>query len=125
MAPNPDWVKALKPSGPQGHELLKAERDRSNLSVLSISEFLFSKEQLDRKHRVLAILQQEPVFSKTGNYFSGRMEVFERALARAKRLNQLIIKHNWTQEDVVAANEMISEPGPYHLHEGVSNRAEI
>ena len=125
MPPNPEWVKALKPSGPQGRELLKAERDQSNLSVQSISEFLFSKDQLDRKRRVLEILQQEPAFNKTGNYFAGRLETFERALARAKRLRQLATKHNWTQDDISAANEIISEPGPYHLHEGVSNWAEI
>lgn len=117
MAPNPDWVKALKPSGAQGHELLQAERDQSNLNTKQISEFLFTKDQLEQKRRILAILQKEDVFDKSPNYYSGRIERIERALARAKRLRQLKTKYGWTQEDSTAANGLISEPGPYNLHE--------
>jgi acyl-CoA oxidase len=119
MAPSPAWVKALTPSGPQGHELLASERGRSSIPVGKLSEFLFTKEQLERKHRILHILENEKVFDKSQNYFGGRIDRFERALARGKRLHQLKISHGWTHDDFVTANELISEPGPYGLHEAM------
>lgn len=114
--PTPDWVKALTPSGPQGSELLAAERAKSNISVEKLSNFLFTKEVLDRQERVLKILQSEKVFDKSQNYFQGRVDRFQTALARSKRLRQLQVKHNWTQEEYHHANELVSEPGPYGLH---------
>ena len=119
MSSIPQWVKDLKPAGPQGSELLKQERDGSNVNVDQLSTFLFTKEQLERKRRILKILQSEKVFNKSQNYFAGRTDRFETALARAKKLRQLQLQHNWTQEDRMTANELISEPGPYGLHESM------
>jgi len=119
MAPAPSWVKALKPSGPQGSELLEAERAKSSIPVDQLSEFLFTKEKLQQKDRVLKVLQSEPVFDKSQNYFAGRVEKFERALARAKRLQKLRLQSKWTNDDYHTALELISEPGPYGLHEGM------
>lgn len=116
MTPNPDWVKKLKPSGPQGSELLAAERAKSNINVEKLSDFLFTKEVRERQARVLDILTKEKVFDKSQNYFDGRVDKFKTALARAKRLRQLNDEHKWSWEDYVAANELISEPGPYGLH---------
>ncbi len=119
MTPKPEWVKALKPSGPQGSELLKQERAQSNLSVEKLSNFLFTKEALDRQDRILRILESEDVFDKSQNYFDGRVERIQTSLARAKRLQQLSAKHNWSREEFIVANELISEPMPYHLHAGM------
>ncbi|KIW02048.1 uncharacterized protein PV09_06550 [Verruconis gallopava] len=119
MPANPAWVKALKPSGPQGSELLAQERNRSQLPVESVSEFLFSKEHLESKRRILKILQEDPVFDKTPDYYAGRAERFERALARAKRLRQLKVKHSWTQDELYLANGLISDSGAYLLHDGM------
>jgi acyl-CoA oxidase len=66
MSPAPEWVKALKPSSPQGVDLLKAERDKSNISVEKLSTFLFTKEVLERKKHILSILQAESVFELKG-----------------------------------------------------------
>ncbi len=116
MSPTPQWVKDLKPSSPQGIDLLEAERQKSNISVEKLSNFLFTKEVLERKQRILGILQAEKVFDKSQNYFDGRVEKFQTALARAKRLRQLQVKHNWDRDEFYVANELISEPGPYGLH---------
>jgi acyl-CoA oxidase len=116
MVSKPEWVKALKPSGPQGSELLKRERDRSSLDVEKLSEFMFTKEVLDRQGRILKILESEDVFDKSQNYFEGRADRIQTALARAKRLEQLTVKHNWSQEEFHMANQLISEPTPYGLH---------
>ncbi|KAH8647652.1 hypothetical protein BX600DRAFT_475688 [Xylariales sp. PMI_506] len=114
--PNPDWVKALKPSGPQGSELLAQERAKSNLNVDQLAGFMFTNEVLERNERILQILQAEPVFDKSQNYFRGRTERIEAALARGKRLRQLSVEHNWTQDEYQTANDLISEPTPYGLH---------
>ena len=116
MAPAPPWVKALKPAAPQGSELLTRERDSSNLDVNRLSEFLFTKELLDRKAKILQALQAEQVFDKTQNYFDGRVDRFKTALARSKRLQQLTVKHGWSRDDTIMAMDLMSEPGPYGLH---------
>jgi acyl-CoA oxidase len=116
MPSNPEWVKALKPSGPQGSDLLQQERNKSTLDVGKLAEFLFTKERLERQDRILNILQAEQVFDKSQNYFSGRTSRITRSLARAKRLRQLSVKHGWTQEEYIMANDLISEPTPYGLH---------
>ncbi|KAG7403464.1 Peroxisomal acyl-coenzyme A oxidase 1 [Fusarium oxysporum f. sp. rapae] len=114
--PNPDWVKALKPSGPQGSELIEHERGQSDINVDQLATFLFTREVLERNEKILKILQADPVFDKSQNYFRGRQERLEAALARGKALKRLSVKHQWTEEEYHAANELISEPTPYGLH---------
>ncbi|CCT67939.1 related to POX1-acyl-CoA oxidase [Fusarium fujikuroi] len=113
---NPDWVKALKPSGPQGSELLAQERAKSDINVDQLAEFLFTKEVLERNDKILKLLQADPVFDKEQNYFRGRTDRLEAALARGKALRRLSVKHNWNDEEHHAANDLISEPTPYGLH---------
>lgn len=115
MAP-PSWVTRLRPSDPQGPQLLEQERSQSNLPVEKLSEFLFTKDVLNRQDRILNILTSEKVFDKSQNYFDGRVERFRTALARQKRLQQLSVKHKWSKDEYVMASELISEPGPYGLH---------
>ncbi len=116
MTPNPEWVKALSPSGPQGSDLLRQERNKSSLDVDRLADFMFTKDVLERNQKILKILEAEKVFDKSQNYFRGRNERIEAALARGKRLRQLTVKHNWTKEEFQVANELISEPTPYGLH---------
>jgi acyl-CoA oxidase len=119
MAPNPQWVKDLKPAGPQGHELLAKERDSSNINIQKLSEFLHTKKELDRKYRILKVLESEKVFDKSQNYFAGRIDRFETSLARAKRLRQLTVKLGWDKDDFNTANELLSESTPYRLHDSM------
>lgn len=112
----PAWVKKLTPSGPQGSELLEQERAQSHLPVDKLSEFLFTKEVLGRQDKVLKVLKSEKVFDKSQNYFAGREDRFQTALARAKRMRQLAVEHQWSQDEYLMASELISEPGPYGLH---------
>ena len=112
----PQWVAKLEPSAPQGAELLKQERAHSNIPVEKLSEFLFTKEVLERQDRILNILIAEKVFDKSQNYFEGRVERFKTALARQKRLSQLSKQHGWSRDEYQMASELISEPGPYGLH---------
>ena len=112
----PSWVKKLTPSGPQGSELLDHERAQSKIPVEKLAKFLFTEAVLSRQDRVLNVLKADKVFDKSQNYFDGREERFKTALARAKRLQQLSVLHQWSTEDYRMALELISEPGPYGLH---------
>ena len=112
----PAWVKKLTPSGPQGSELLKQERAQSNVPVQRLSEFMFTKDVLDRQEKVLGVLKAEKVFNKQQNYFAGREDRFQTALARAKRMRQLAVEHKWSQDEYLMASDLISEPSPYGLH---------
>lgn len=116
MAPPPSWVKNLVPAGPQGTQLLAQERGLSKLDVDKLSEFLFTREVLDKRAATLKLLQAEPVFEKSNNYFDGRVDRFQRALARAKKLRQIQVKQGWNEDDLETATSLISEPGPYGLH---------
>jgi len=119
MPSNPAWVKALKPAGPQGSELIQEERAKSNLNIDQLATFMFTDEVLQRQQKILEILQADPVFDKSQNYFRGRDARIEAALARAKRLAQLSSKHKWSREEYQTANQLISEPTPYGLHDSM------
>jgi len=119
MTLTPDWVKRLKPSGPQAHELLAAERAQSSIPVEKLQELLLTKAVIERKKKILAILKSEKVFDKSQNYFSSRIQRFERALAREKKLQLLKREHNWTLDEFRTAVELVGEPGPYGLHESM------
>ena len=116
MPTNPAWVKALSESGRPGKKCLELEREKSNVDVDKLATHLFTNEVLERNARLLEILQADPVFDKTQNYFRGRSSRIEASLARGKRLRQLSVKHKWTKEEYNAANELIAEPTPYGLH---------
>lgn len=116
MPPNPDWVQKLKPASPQGTDLLSQERAKSNVNVDQLAEFLFTKEALQRKDRILKILSSEPVFDKSKNYYQGREDRILQSLARGKRLEQLSQKHKWTEDDFQQANQLLSEATPLGMH---------
>lgn len=116
VPPPPSWVQKLTPSGPQGSDLLKYERGRSDVSVQKLSEFIHTKDVIERQKKILEILKSEKVFDKTDNYTLGRVDRIQVSLARAKRLQQLTEKHGWTQDEFIMANDLMSEPTPYGLH---------
>ncbi|PTU17919.1 hypothetical protein P175DRAFT_0504658 [Aspergillus ochraceoroseus IBT 24754] len=114
--PPPAWVQALSPAEPQGTTLLEQERAKSKVNVDKLGELLHTKEALDQRDRILAVLMSEKVFDKSQNHTLGRTEKIQVALARGKRLQQLKKVHNWTDEDVYVADQLIGEPNPYGLH---------
>ncbi|KAF2480001.1 hypothetical protein BDY17DRAFT_285384 [Neohortaea acidophila] len=113
----PQWVRDLKPASPTGPELLEQERKSSNVNVDQLANFLFTKEAREKKRKILKLLQDDKVFDKSQNYFAGRIDRFETALARAKALQKLAVKHGLDDDEKKIAELLISEPGPYGLHE--------
>ncbi|KAI0153645.1 acyl-CoA oxidase [Pestalotiopsis sp. NC0098] len=116
MPPNPDWVKKLTPAAPQGADLLAAERASSNINVDQLADYMFTKETLAMRDNILRVLTADPVFDKSQNYFQGRDDRIKASLGKGKRLQQLSVKHNWSQEEYQCANDLLSEPTPYGLH---------
>ncbi|KAJ5736441.1 uncharacterized protein N7483_001566 [Penicillium malachiteum] len=115
-SPPPDWVKALKPSEPQGSDLLAQERAQSNVNVEKLSEFLHTKAALERQDKMLSLLQPDKIFDKSQNHSLGRVERLKRSLAKAKRLQLLAEQEKWSIEEFHIANDLIGEPTPYGLH---------
>jgi acyl-CoA oxidase len=107
------------PSGPQGSDLLAAERASSTIATDKLASFMFTDEMLQRDAQILSILETEPVFNKAANYFQGRVERFKSALARGKRLQQLTLKHGWEEDEYQIAYDLIGEPTPCGLHAGM------
>ena len=116
MSPPPSWVKALKPADPQGSELLAHERAQSKIEVDKLSEFVHTKETLERNARITSILESEAIFNKSQMQSMGRVERIKRAFAKGKRLQQLSVKHKWSHAEYITASELIGEPTPYGLH---------
>ncbi|ROW05699.1 hypothetical protein VMCG_05160 [Cytospora schulzeri] len=116
MPTNPDWVQQLKPASPQGTDILAQERGKSNVNVDQLAEFLFTKEALQRKDKILNTLSSDPVFDKSKNYYQGREDRILQALARGKRLEQLSQKHKWTQDEFDQANQLLGEVTPLVMH---------
>lgn len=112
----PSWVSALRPSAPQGSELLAHERNKSKIDVDGLAIFLYTKKKLESQERLLNILHHDKAFEKSGNYFDSRIERYKKSVARAKRLRQLQLEHNWSNEDLTVAIELIGEPTSYALH---------
>ncbi|KAI2443351.1 hypothetical protein LOY86_002974 [Ophidiomyces ophidiicola] len=111
-----DWVKKLKPSGPQGSELLEQERAKSKLSVDKLAELIHTKETLQKQARLLSIMENEPAFDKSQNHSLGRVERLKKSLGKAKRLQNLRTQHGWSQDEFMMANDLLGEPTPYGLH---------
>lgn len=115
----PSWVKQLEPSSPQGTDLLRDERAKSELNTTRLSHFLHGKNELKRRDEILEVLENDSVFDKSQNYFAGRIERFETSLARGKRLHQLAREKGWSVADFHIANDLLSESTPYRLHDSM------
>ncbi|KAJ5768719.1 hypothetical protein N7520_003278 [Penicillium odoratum] len=117
VPPPPAWVQALKPSSPQGSDILRDERAQSGLTVDALAEFLHSKEKLEAQDRIVSILASENIFDKSQSQSMGRPERIQRALLKGKRLLQLRKQLKWSEKEYLMAIEMIGEPTPYGLHD--------
>lgn len=112
-----DWSRQLKPAaGADGAEILKYERQRSSIDVNALSEHLFGRTYLDRLARVTSILQKEKIFSKANQQNLSRPDRYVLALARGKRMRQLMDEHGWDDDDLLMAEYLIDDILPYHLH---------
>ncbi|KAG0050274.1 hypothetical protein BGZ83_004926 [Gryganskiella cystojenkinii] len=109
----------LPPSEPQGSDLLAQERAQTTFSVHELSTFLYGEAYLERQHRLLNLIENEPAFDKSRRYFRGRSERFAAALKKDHALVRMSQKHQFTMEEMLHAESLIDEAGPFGLHRGM------
>ena len=80
---------------------------------------MFTDEVLQQNAHILSVLEADPIFNKSENYFRGRIERIKAALARGKRLQHLTMKYDWSDDQYQVAYDLIGEPTPYGLHVGM------
>lgn len=107
------------PSGPQGSELLAAERAGSGVEVDKLSELLHTRETLETTARIDQIISAEPIFNKNELLSMGRVDRIQRSLARGKQLKRLAKKHNWNDKEYKTAASIAGEPNVYGLHDSM------
>jgi acyl-CoA oxidase len=94
----PDFTDNLRPSYPDGPTTPALERASSKLCVEELSQHLLSHDGfLERQNKLLQLLQNEPLLSKGQQFNLSRPERFKLGLARAKLLQRLADKHQWSQ----------------------------
>lgn len=84
------FPKHLKPIEPQGASLLEKERQNATFNTEELMEFIFGKDYIAKRDRILDILQNDPVLGdKSHRYYNGRDVRFKKSLAAAKRFVEL------------------------------------
>lgn len=100
MASNKEFDRQLTPRY-SGEDAIRGEREKSTINVDQLSDWLMSREYLDRQKKILAILQNEKTFDKSQNYFRSREDMIKTALARAKRAKQLQVERKWEEAGTI------------------------
>jgi acyl-CoA oxidase len=112
-----DFASSLNPHpDADGTKILTSERCRSDVHTSELSIHLFGTEYLERQSRVLRIISQEEVFSKTAQANLSRPDRYKVGLARGKRMRQLMDTHKWNDQDLLMAEYLVDDIQPYHLH---------
>lgn len=85
------FPKHLKPIEPQGTALLQQERAHATFKSSELMEYIYGKQYLETRDRILHILQNDPVLGdKSHRYYNGRDFRFKKSLAAAKRMAELV-----------------------------------
>lgn len=115
-----DFTIKLEPAEPQGRDILARERARSDVNVQQLAHHLLHRDGfLTRQERVLAIVEKNPLFSKTTNLNLSRPERYHVGLARAKEVRRLARRERWSTEDYTMANYLLDEVSPYSLSDSM------
>ena len=113
----PDFSDHLKPASPSGPDILALERSQSEVPVDELAQHLLSRNDfLHRQQRILAIIQDEPLFNKSRQQNLSRPERYMLGLARAKKLRRLADQHHWDAEDESMSQYLLDDVSPYMVH---------
>ncbi|GAA6032946.1 hypothetical protein JCM8097_000060 [Rhodosporidiobolus ruineniae] len=105
-----------KQVGTSGGRLLEIERSKASFSPDDLQNYLYGKSYLDRRARILPIVENEPAFDKSQIHYMDRGAKYRHGLRKDKRLVQLTRELGWTAEDVKVAEELIDMPAAFGLH---------
>ncbi|KAI9281999.1 acyl-CoA dehydrogenase/oxidase C-terminal [Sporodiniella umbellata] len=107
---------SLKPKTPSGDVLLKAEREKTSFNVKFLSQFMYTESWLNKLHKVLDIIENDPAFDKTGRYYQSRSEKVKAGLRKDKRMFELAREHQWDEQEFHLANFLYDQSTPFSLH---------
>src|SRR5882757_483738 len=111
-----DFTSSLMPAGPQGPDILAAERAGSDVNVEQLANHLLHRGEFRaRQKKILAVLESNPLFSKKNNLNLSRPDRYHVGLARAKELRRLSRRHGWTYHDDRLAEYLLDEVSPFSL----------
>ncbi|GAA5888994.1 hypothetical protein JCM6882_009711 [Rhodosporidiobolus microsporus] len=99
-----------------GGRLLEIERSKASFAPKDLEEFLFGREYVDRRARILAVVENEPAFDKAQIHYMSRGEKYRHGLRKDKRLVQLTRELGWNADDVQMAEILIDMPAAFGLH---------
>ncbi|GAA6010966.1 hypothetical protein JCM10207_004017 [Rhodosporidiobolus poonsookiae] len=102
--------------GTSGARLLEIERARGSFSPKDLERYLYGEEYLERRDRVLKVVENEPAFDKSTFHYLSRGDKYRHGLRKEKRLVQLTRELGWSADDVRAAEELIDLPAAFGLH---------
>jgi acyl-CoA oxidase len=111
-----DFTSTLKPAQPDGVAVLARERSGSSIAVSELTRHIFTPQFLERQARVLALLEHDPLFSKTNQANLSRPDRYQLGLARAKKLQRLAVQLGWDAEDSRMSEYLVDDVSPYHVH---------
>jgi acyl-CoA oxidase len=115
-----DFTDKLQPADPQAPSILARERASSCIDVDQLAKhLLWRNDFLGRQKEILPILERVPIFSKKNQLNIARQDRAQLALARAKTLRRLSLKHGWDREDYLVADYLMDEAHPYVLTWGM------
>ncbi|CAM0139574.1 unnamed protein product [Umbelopsis sp. WA50703] len=107
----------LEPNGPQGHELLAAERQGASFDPQELSLYMHGREYLDARESILKILEKDTVLGdKSQRYYQARPKRFYNSMRHARRFAELIQEHKWNAEEILIADMLIDESNQFRLH---------
>jgi acyl-CoA oxidase len=118
IATMPDFSDDLKPASPTGPEILRQEREQSDVPVDELAHHLLSRNDfLKRQERIIPILEKEPLFNKAKQQHLSRPDRYQLGLARGKQLRRLADKHSWDQEDYSMSTYLCDDVSPFMVHD--------
>ncbi|EJD04840.1 peroxisomal oxidase [Fomitiporia mediterranea MF3/22] len=95
---------------------IEEARRNAKLNVPAIRAFLHGGEDAWKAHeRVEAILSKDPVFDKSRRYYMTRKELYIKALAMQKRIEELREIHHWDEKDLSFVQLALDEGMPMYL----------
>ncbi|KAG2226088.1 hypothetical protein INT45_011705 [Circinella minor] len=106
----------LQPKAPNGTDLLQIERSKASFDVNTLSKFSYGEEFLNRKEKILRIIESDPAFEKSQRFFQSRHERMTHAYEKDKRTIELSEELGWDDEDRHIVNFLYDQPSPYSLH---------
>ncbi|KWU43885.1 acyl-CoA oxidase [Rhodotorula sp. JG-1b] len=110
----PDHLQ--KPVGTPGPRLLEIERAKASFSPKDLELYLYGKDYIERRDRILPVLENEPAFNKSRIHYMDRGEKYRFGLRKEKRLTQIQMELGWDDEDLHMAEGLLDLPASFNLH---------